>query len=62
MELSVSSAGPRRQRTTGRRIRPWKRPNIQIMKKILKKEIKMCDSEVTRRERARRVENPPEKS
>ena len=29
------------------------------MKKILKKETKMCDLEVTRRERASIEENPP---
>ena len=59
MVSSVSSAGPMMVRTTGSVMRPWKRPNTQIMKKILKKEMKMWEWEDTRRERARREEKPP---
>ena len=36
--LSSASTGPSIARTTGRRIRPWKRPKRQIMKKIWNKD------------------------
>lgn len=53
------STGPKRQRITGSMMRPWKRPKRQIMRNILKNEMKTCDLEVTRRDRANIVEKPP---
>ena len=54
-----SSEGPIMQRTVGNRMRPWKRPNMQIMKNILKKDMATWDLAVTRRDMASRVEKPP---
>lgn len=55
----ASSDGPIIQRTVGRRMRPWKRPKMQIMKKILKKDVATWLLAVTRRDIASSVEKPP---
>ena len=39
--------------------RPWKRPNKQMRKNILKKERKTYVEEVARRRKASKVEMPP---
>ena len=57
--MMSSSLGPTMQRTVGSRIRPWNKPNTQIMKKILKKEVATWLLAVTRRDMASRVEKPP---
>ena len=59
LSFGCSSVGPRRQRTAGRSTKPWKSPKIQIMKKILKKETKTCDLEVTSSDNANSDEKPP---
>ena len=47
------------QRTVGSRIRPWNNPKMQIMKKILKKEVATWLLAVTSRDMASSVDKPP---
>ena len=54
-----SSLGPTMQRTVGNSIRPWNRPKMQIMKKILKKEVATWLLAVTSKDIASNVEKPP---
>ena len=59
---AIFNKSPVKESTTGSRIRPWKSPNVQIIKKILKNDTNTWDLEVTSSDKARIEENPPFKT
>ena len=56
---STVTGGPTRERTTGRKMMAWNRPNTTVRVNVLKKVTKTWDEEKMRRMRAMKVVTPP---